>query len=116
MCFLTRKEAYALETADELMLEETRKAQKLALKDHLSRFVPTFTSMLGRENPEGFYALLGALCHQFIIRECSYFGIAPGSVRLRRISPVAIEGCDSCGFSDEMNRGDSLPKIVHDEE
>ena len=42
MLFLALKEAYALEHADTAMGEETSKAVRLFLRDHLGRFGPTF--------------------------------------------------------------------------
>jgi DMSO reductase family type II enzyme chaperone len=61
LSFLAMKEAYALEHSDGEMLKETRKAQKLFLKDHLGRFLPTFVQKLGGENASGFYAALAGL-------------------------------------------------------
>jgi DMSO reductase family type II enzyme chaperone len=66
LAFLTRKEAYALEQHDAAMQEETRRAQRLFLKDHLGRFVPAFAKILRRENPHGFFGRLGDLCHDFM--------------------------------------------------
>jgi TorA maturation chaperone TorD len=59
--FLALKEAYALEHNDPDMLAETRKAQKLFLRDHLGRFIPAFATSLEKHDRGGFYARLGEL-------------------------------------------------------
>ena len=61
LMFLALKEAYALEQDNQEMLAETRKAEKLFLRDHLGRFLPTFVTQLTREDPSGFYSTLGEL-------------------------------------------------------
>jgi TorA maturation chaperone TorD len=102
LCFLSRKEAYALETNDAAMLEETRKAQRFFLKDHLGRFVPAFAKLLSREKPGGFYSALGNLCHDFIRRECARFNVPLGSEVLRlRPTDLMDEGFN-CGSGDEL--------------
>ena len=66
LMFLSLKEAYALENDNREMLVETRKAEKLFLRDHLARFLPTFSAKLDREDPSGFYGMLAGLCLQFV--------------------------------------------------
>ncbi len=102
LCFLSRKEAYALENNDAIMLEETRKAQRFFLKDHLGRFVPAFAKLLSHEKPDGFYSALGNLCHDFIRRECACFNVPLGSEVLRlRPTDLMDEGFN-CGSGDEL--------------
>ncbi|MCG3154693.1 MAG: hypothetical protein DKINENOH_01287 [bacterium] len=102
LCFLSRKEAHALEENAAEMLQQTRRAQRLFLKDHFGRFVPAFTKLLQREAPESFYAALGSFCHEFARLECGRFGIPLGSKLLRlRPTDLADEGID-CGSGDEL--------------
>ena len=102
LAFLTRKEAYALEQSDVEMLEATRGAQRLFLKDHLARFVPAFVKTLSRENPEGFYDRLGNLCRDFMRWECARFNIPLGS-ELMRLRPTEwMEEAFTCGSGEEL--------------
>ncbi len=82
LSFLTMKEAYALEHRDTEMLADTRKAQKLFLRDHLGRFLPTFTHKLDREEPAGFYAKLADLGLRFVSLEANQMGIRLGAANL----------------------------------
>jgi TorA maturation chaperone TorD len=102
LSFLTRKEAYAIEQKNAEMLEETCKAQRLFLKDHLGRFVPAFVKMLNRENPDGFYAALGNLCYDFIRLECARFNVPLGSELLRLRPTDLMDGCFTCGSGEEL--------------
>jgi len=102
LAFLTRKEAYALEQNDVEMLETTRGAQRLFLKDHLGRFVPAFVKTLSREDPEGFYGRLGNLCRDFTRWECAQFNIPLGS-ELMRLRPTEwMEEAFTCGLGEEL--------------
>lgn len=102
LSFLSRKEAYALERKDAEMLDQTRRAQKLFLKDHIGRFAPSFANLLLREDPDGFYAALGALCHNFILCECARFGVPTGPENLRLRPKALVDSCFSCGAGDEV--------------
>lgn len=82
LAFLAMKEAYALEHHNSAMLEDTVKAQKLFLRDHLGRFLPTFTQQLGREHAAGFYAKLADLCLRFVSQETNRLGIRLGAANL----------------------------------
>lgn len=102
LSFLSRKEAYALEKNDTDMLEETRKAQKLFLKDHLGKFVSSFSNLLMREAPDSFYAALGELCRKLILLECARFGIPSGPESLRLRPKVTGDDCLTCGSGEEV--------------
>ena len=104
LCFLTRKEAYGLEQKNETMYRETRNAERLFLRDHLGRFVPSFVKLLRRENPGGFYSILGDLCYSFVFRECEYFKVpmGPETMRLRPLIPM--DECLTCGAGEEGKR------------
>ena len=78
LSFLSLKEAYAFEHGDGEMLEETRKAQKLFLKDHLGRFVPTFAQKLAGEDALGFYARLADICLRLVTLESARLRVTLG--------------------------------------
>jgi DMSO reductase family type II enzyme chaperone len=82
LALLAMKEAYAIEHHDSTMLEDTLKAQKLFLRDHLGRFLPTFTQQLGREHAAGFYAKLADLCLRFVSQETHRLGVRLGAANL----------------------------------
>jgi putative dimethyl sulfoxide reductase chaperone len=82
LSFLSMKEAYALERGDNAMLEDTLKAQKLFVRDHLGRFLPTFAQQLGREDAAGFYAALADLCLRFVSLEAKRLGTRLGTTNL----------------------------------
>jgi len=82
LSFLAMKEAYALEHRDLAMLEETIKAEKLFLRDHLGRFLPSFAQQLSREDATGFYTKLAELCLRFVSQETDRLAIHLGTVNL----------------------------------
>jgi DMSO reductase family type II enzyme chaperone len=82
LMFLTLKEVYALENDNREMLAETRKAEKLFLRDHLARFLPTFAAKLDREDPSGFYDVFAGLCLRFVTAECARLQVACGAANL----------------------------------
>ncbi len=82
LMFLALKECYALEHDNREMLAETEKAQKLFLRDHLGRFLPTFASKLTRQEDSGFYGLLGELCLRFVSAECGRLHVPSGAANL----------------------------------
>lgn len=82
LCFLALKEAYALEHGDDSMLEETRKAERLFLRDHLARFLPAFAKKLVREDAGDLYGFLGGVGYGFIVLECARFGVRLGPENL----------------------------------
>ena len=82
LMFLALKECYALEHDNREMLAEIEKAQKLFLRDHLGRFLPTFASKLTRQEDSGFYGLLGELCLRFVSAECGRLHVPSGAANL----------------------------------
>ena len=103
LMFLALKEAYALEQDKQEMLAETRKAEKLFLRDHLGRFLPTFVTQLTREDPSGFYSTLGELCLRVVAAEWARFQVSLGLANLglrpagdSRV-PIACGSGTECG-------------------
>jgi DMSO reductase family type II enzyme chaperone len=98
MSFLSRKEAYALEQGDDDMLEATRNAERLFLRDHLGRFAPAFGARLRRADAAGFYGSMGALLGGFVESECSRLEIPTGNDGLGLRSPSSDDAVPaSCG-------------------
>ncbi|HET6492934.1 MAG TPA: molecular chaperone TorD family protein [Burkholderiales bacterium] len=82
LMFLALKEAYALEKGEREIVTETRKAEKLFLRDHLARFLPTFAAKLQREDPACFYGMLAQFCLLLISAECARLNINCGPANL----------------------------------
>jgi len=82
LMFLALKEAYGLEQNDRDMVAETRKAEKLFMRDHLGRFLPAFTGQLQRADPGGFYGGLGEFCREFIAAEAGRLQVPLGAANL----------------------------------
>ena len=99
MCFLARKEAYAIQNKKSAMLKETLKAERSFLKDHLARFTPTFSHLCLKEDPGGFYGNLGRLLRNFVQIECTRFNLKSGSEKLHLRSSVEVDDCFDCEFS-----------------
>lgn len=100
MLVLARKEAWALEAAEAAMLEDTRRAARLFLRDHLGRWAPALGRTLAREDPGGFYGALGRLCAVVVEAECRRAGVPAGPALLRLRStetPDVPMGCGSRG-------------------
>jgi TorA maturation chaperone TorD len=109
LSFLARKEAYALEVGDVAMSEETIKAGRLFLRDHLARFTPAFARALDREDRGALYGALGALLLALVDRECSRLGVSlgPASLELRIETddklPMACGEAGDCLLADKCN-------------
>jgi len=102
MAFLTRKEAYAQEQEDVKMRAQTRRAQRLFLKDHLGRFIPAFTNLLMKTDGTGFYGALGRLCATFVETECARHNVPTGPEHLRLRPKVTVDDCFTCGGGAEI--------------
>lgn len=114
MAFLALKEAYAVEHHDAAMLEETGKASRLFLRDHLARFGLTFAKKLARENPGSLYGALGDLCFVFLMCECHRLDVEPGPVNLSlrpatdNAVPMACGGGTECTRMPGVSIGDEM--------
>jgi DMSO reductase family type II enzyme chaperone len=82
LSFLTMKEAYALEHGETEMLQETRKAERLFLKDHLGRFLPAFAKKISREERSGFFSALAEFCLRFVTHESARLKVPLGEINL----------------------------------
>lgn len=82
LSFLALKEAYAIEHNEPEMLAEARKAQKLFLRDHLGRFVPTFATRAGERDRNGFYGNLAQLLLAFVTVESRRLHVDLGAMNL----------------------------------
>ncbi len=111
--FLCQKEAYALDTEDEGMLQEIRKAQCLFLKDHLGRFGPAFGRRVAREDSGGFYGALGELCAAFIEVECRRANVPAGPEQLQLRSALPDNVPMACGTGEELLQVEGLEESVN---
>jgi len=111
LLFLARKEAYALVHDDAAMLEETRRATRLFLRDHLGRWAPAFGRKLGREGQGGFYGALGDLLVGFVAHECARVGVAAGPDLLRLRSASLGDAPMACGSGDDLLQIESPARI-----
>lgn len=95
LAFLARKEAYALTVGDDSMREESCRAARLFLREHLGGWGPAFGARLAREDGENFYGALGRLCEAFVAAECARVGVPAGPelLRLRSASDRAPIAC-----------------------
>ena len=97
MSFLCVKEMYAFEHDEEETLGETRKAQRLFLRNHLGQFASTFGRKLAREDPLGFYGRLGNLCVSFILAECRRLDMPAALDNLPLRPPATDSAPMACG-------------------
>lgn len=98
MHFLCFKEAHALKNHGEDKAEVCREAQRKFVKDHLGRWVPTFTRQLIKKAERGFYKELAVLTGKFLVLECSLLNVRPEEVK--GVIPYTFEPegeCFSCG-------------------
>lgn len=102
LLFLARKEAYALERENAAVLEETRRAARLFLRDHLARWAPAFGRRLAREDRGGFYGALGELLVALVTHECARVGVSAGPELLRLRSTSLGDVPMACGSADEL--------------
>ena len=95
--FLSRKEALALEMGDDVSLEETRKAARLFLRDHVGRFGRALARLLAQQDSQGFFAKLGCMLGDFLTLECSRVGVSPGPLQLELRSAEEDKVPMACG-------------------
>jgi TorA maturation chaperone TorD len=80
--FLALKESYALQHEAGQMLSETCKAQKLFLRDHLGRFVPSFVHGIRQHEHIGFYRNMSELLLAVVGFDCRRFDVPLGGTKL----------------------------------
>lgn len=104
--FLALKETYAMEGGEVEMLELTRKAGALFLRDHLGRFGRAFGARLAGEDAGGFYGRLGAALSAFLAGECRRLGVSAGPelMELRSTEDDAVPM--ACGAEPSESRDD----------
>lgn len=105
LAFMARKEAHAIETNDREMTDETRKATRLFLRDHLGRFVPSFAHRVMRADPDGFYGRLAGLCLELVKTECARFAVPAGPDLLRLREPIDDKAPMACGSAGDCAPG-----------
>ena len=101
LAFLSRKEAYGLEQADEQLIESTREGQVCFLRYHPGRWIPAFTHRMARAARTPFYRELAALTREVIEGDCARHDVLPGLETLPLQIPVdGPEDCNACPFAD----------------
>ena len=100
--FLSRKEALALEMGDDASLEETRKAARLFLRDHVGRFGRALARLLAQQDSQGFFAKLGCLLGELLTLECSRVGVSPGPLQLELRSAEEDKVPMACGGNEDL--------------
>jgi DMSO reductase family type II enzyme chaperone len=100
LAFLSRKEAHAIETENASMLEETRRAARLFLRDHLGRFLPSFARRVEGVDKDGFYGRLARLGIDFLEKECERYDAPAGPEMLRLRLPIDDGAPLACGAPD----------------
>jgi DMSO reductase family type II enzyme chaperone len=96
MMVLARKEAYALQVGDAAMLDATRRAARMFLRDHLGRWALALGGQLAREDGGAFHGALGQLLVALVTAECRRVGVpaGPALLRIRSAEPDgAPMGC-----------------------
>lgn len=117
LMFLALKEAYAHENNEHELVAEICKAQKLFLRDHFARFLPSFAAKLQREDSAGFYAALAAFCLALISAECARLNISCGPTNLglrpaddSRV-PMACGNGAECGATPGLAMAEELEAL-----
>lgn len=110
--FLALKEAYALEASGEesgtepevyqQTLEETRKAGRLFLRDHLGRFGRAFANTLVTEAPHRFYGSVARLLDRLLDFDCERLGVPVGPATLELRSDAEDETPMGCGDGEQL--------------
>lgn len=84
------------------MLQMTRRAERLFLRDHLGRFAPAFAHRLRETDPGGAYGALGELLLVLVMQHCGRLGVPVGSQALGlRPDPTAVAAPSGCGIVGE---------------
>lgn len=103
MHFLTFKEAYAAGRQERERASICLDAQKKFFSDHLGRWVPLFTRLLGKKAGMGWYREIAMLTERFLTGEALYLNVKPDEILEyhpagREDSPFS---CDDVGMCQE---------------
>ena len=102
MEFLSRKEAYAIQCGEGELLQETRRAIVLFLRDHLACFGRAFARLLAEQDPQGYFGKLGDVMFDLLTLECARLGIQPGPPVLRLRSSEEDSVPMACGNDSDL--------------
>ncbi len=112
LTFLALKEAYVMERlADEQeaerdvcadTLEETRKASRLFLRNHLGRFGRAFASTVMKENPDRFYGCAASVLYRMLDLDCERLEVRVGPLTLELRSDAEDETPMGCGDGQQL--------------
>lgn len=111
MSFLACKEAVAASAdGDAVTLDETRRAQRLFLRDHLGRFAPAFAARLAAADPGGFYGALGRVLTALVQADCRRLDIEAGADDLWLRAPAADDEVPMACGTGGASCGDDCPE------
>lgn len=107
MHFLSYKESYARchDGADKIQIVED--AQKKFVKEHIGRWVPMFTRMLGKKADSGFFRLMAEFSSEWIDFDVAYLGVRPEPYSETDYRPATFNAPEGttyeCGAQDQGN-------------
>ena len=87
---------------DDAPLVETRKAERLFLRDHVGRFGRALARLLAQQDSQGFFAKLGCMLGDFLTLECGRVGVSPGPLQLELRSAEEDKVPMACGGETDL--------------
>jgi TorA maturation chaperone TorD len=73
-----------------------REAEARFFREHLAWWMPVFARLLGREDPQGFYAAAGVFLAALVSAERALLGLPPASCAVGPTTVERPELCDGC--------------------
>jgi len=107
MHFLTYKESYARchDGADKTQIVVD--AQKKFVKEHIGRWVPLFSRMLGKKADSGFFKLMSDISSDWMDFEAAFLGVNPQPYSEAEYRPATFSAPEGqtyeCGAQDQGN-------------
>lgn len=99
--FLCLKLAHARSVDDPELAEISLEARGKFLREHLGRWMPTFSGLLLKEAESGFYPAVTRWAGAFLTTDVAWLGVSigPEKLRLRLPAEAVPEDCTTCGSS-----------------
>jgi len=106
MHFLLVKEAHAMVLGSDDLADETRRAERIFIGEHLGTWAPGFFSTIAAASANPFHAAVAAFGREFLGSELTRLGVAPGATEITAPRPEA-EARDGCPI-DSLRDGDRI--------